>query len=105
MIREFNNELVIPQIQTPPQEIVTRSQDFYKFSIGDPRMVIRVVLPVFVGLGFIWFGLTTTGSYYEPASRFGGILADIWYSWQLGTLMAIVGSIAIYDAIRKSGYL
>lgn len=89
----------------PIPDIVEKSRNFYKFSTRDPYAVVRVVLPIAAGLFLIWFGLTTTGSYYEPASRFGGFLAEIWYCDQLGTLLAIVGGIAIYDAIKKTGYL
>lgn len=66
---------------------------------------LKLAVPAVVGLVMIVFGLTTTGSYYTSASRFGGWLADIWYGWQAGTFLAIVGGILIYDAIKRTGYL
>jgi hypothetical protein len=66
---------------------------------------LKIFLPTVGGIILIVFGLTTTGSYYTPAGRFGGALADIWYGWQLGNLLAMVGVVAIYDAIKRSGYL
>lgn len=66
---------------------------------------IKIFLPMVGGIVLIVFGLTTTGSYYTTAGRFGGVLAEIWYGWQLGNLLAMIGVVAIYDAIKRSGYL
>ena len=71
----------------------------------DPRMAIRIAVPILAGAGLIWFGLTTTGSFWTPATKFGGSLALIWYGYQLGNFMAMVGTILIYDAIKRTGYL
>lgn len=70
----------------------------------DPRDLslnaIKTAVPAVLGLVMIWFGLTNTGSYYTLATRFsGGLLADVFYGWQLGTLIAIVGAILIYHSI------
>jgi hypothetical protein len=65
----------------------------------------KIFAPAGIGLVMIVFGLTTSGSYYMPASRFGGVLADIWYGWQAGTFMAMIGTVLIYDAIKRTGYL
>ena len=65
----------------------------------------KIFAPAGIGLILIAFGLTTTGSYYMPASRFAGFLADIWYGWQAGTFLAMIGTILIYDAIKRTGYL
>ena len=58
-----------------------------------------------VGFVAIYLGLTQTGSYYTPASRFAGELATVFYGYQLGTLAAMVGVVLIYDAIRRAGNL
>lgn len=68
-------------------------------------LAVKIAIPAILGIILIVFGLTTTGSYYVPSSRFGGFLATLWYGWQLGTLLAILGGILIYDAIKRTGYL
>ena len=65
----------------------------------------KLAVPILIGGIMIWLGLTTTGSYFESASRFKGVLADVFYTWQIGTFIAMIGCILIYDAIRRSGYL
>jgi hypothetical protein len=73
-----------------------------------PKMAVnwnaigKLVVQVAIGVVFVYFGLTSTGSYYEPASRFSGDLATVFYVYQLGTLMAIVGCLIGYDAFRKA---
>jgi hypothetical protein len=75
----------------------------------DPREAFgrtaKIFAPAGVGLLFIWFGLTSTGSYFISATRFGGFLAGLFYGWQFGNLLAMVGIVLIYDAIKRSGYL
>ena len=66
---------------------------------------LKIGIPIIGGIILIAFGLSTTGSYYIPATRFGGGLAEFWYGWQAGNLLAIIGGIAIYDAIKRAGYL
>jgi hypothetical protein len=65
----------------------------------------KIFAPIGVGLILIVFGLTSTGSYFTPMGKFAGVLADIFYGWQAGTFLAMVGSILIYDAIKRTGYL
>jgi hypothetical protein len=55
------------------------------------------------GLAMIYFGLTTSGSYYQPATHFSGDLATLFYVYQLGTLIAMAGVVLVYDAVRRSG--
>lgn len=63
------------------------------------------IITALLGLAMIWFGLTSTGSYYSSATRFGGELANIFYGWQIGTLAAMVGVVLIYHAVRKTANL
>lgn len=49
----------------------------------------------------IAFGVINAGSYYEEASRMGGTLANIFYTYQLGTLFMILGAFIGYDAVRR----
>ena len=65
----------------------------------------KIFGPIGVGLILIVFGLTSTGSYFSPVGKFAGALADIFYGWQAGTFLAMIGSILIYDAIKRTGYL
>lgn len=65
---------------------------------------IKQILPQFiVGVICVYFGLTSTGSYYQPATRFAGDIATVFYGYQLGTLIAIFGCFLAYDAFRKAG--
>jgi hypothetical protein len=107
MIRPFSD----PDVESLFEEPLQKKQRPVTVSIAteNPRellpLVLKITVPAFLGLILIAFGLTTTGSYYVAATRFGGILATIWYSWQLGTFLAILGGILIYDAIKRTGYL
>ena len=102
VVREFvdNGESLMED--TP---LIERARNFHKFTTGDPIAIIKVVIPIFIGCAMIWFGLTTSGSYYEPESRMSGFLSQVWYIWQMGTLMAMAGTILVYDAIKRTGYL
>ena len=59
-----------------------------------------LVLQIVAGLGLIFFGLVNTGSFYTNAGKMGGILATVFYEYQVGTLMACIGSILLYDLIK-----
>ena len=56
----------------------------------DWKKMSRLILQIGIGVVFVYFGLTTTGSYYEPASRVSGDLATVFYVFQFGTLLAII---------------
>lgn len=75
----------------------------------DPREAFgrtaKIFAPAGFGLLLIWFGLSSTGSYFIPATKFGGFLAGLFYGWQAGTFLAMIGVVLIYDAIKRSGYL
>lgn len=66
---------------------------------------IKIFAPAGIGLVLIVFGLTNSGSYYISSSRFGGVLADIFYGWQFGTFLAMIGTVLVYDAVKRTGYL
>jgi len=68
-------------------------------------VLIKILIPAVAGVFLLWFGLTSAGSYYESSSRFGGLLYGLIYGQQLGTLMAIIGGILVYDSIKRTGYL
>lgn len=67
----------------------------------DARVVTVILLKCFAGVILIWLGLTNTGSFYTNAGQFSGLLATIFYEYQAGTLMATIGSILIYDAVKS----
>lgn len=75
----------------------------------DPREAFgrtaKIFAPAGFGLLLVWFGLTSTGSYFISATKFGGFLAGLFYGWQFGNLLAMVGIVLIYDSIKRSGYL
>lgn len=99
MIEEFipdpNEAIILPEYPAIPKpRVKLNPQEAFV-------QTAKVFAPAGVGLLLIWFGLTSTGSYYAPASRFGGELADIFYGWQAGTFLAMVGTVLVYDAIRR----
>ena len=67
--------------------------------------IVKTVLLSGIGAVMIWFGLTSTVSYFAQASRFSGWLGTVFYGFQAGTLIAMVGAILIYDSLKRSGYL
>lgn len=69
----------------------------------DWKALARLLPQVAVGIICVYFGLTSTGSYYQPASRFSGDIATVFYGYQLGTLIVIFGCFLAYDAFRKAG--
>ena len=77
--------------------------------LPDPREAFgrtaKIFAPAGFGLLLIWFGLTNTGSYFIPATKFGGFLAGLFYGWQFGNLLAMIGIVLIYDSVKRSGYL
>jgi len=92
-------KLVIPA-DYQVQETIIHSK-----SLIDWKKMSRLILQIGIGVVFVYFGLTTTGSYYEPASRVSGDLATVFYVFQFGTLLTIIGCIIGYDAIRRAGKL
>jgi len=86
----------------PPEDRVQVSD--IKMNI-DWKKMGGLIAQVGVGIVAVWFGLTSTGSFYEPASRFSGELATIFYGYQLGTLFVVLGCLLGYDAIRRAGKL
>ena len=61
-----------------------------------------VIVELAVAGILILAGITLGGSYYGPASgRFGGFLATLFYQWQVGTIVLVIGIIAAYDAVKK----
>lgn len=96
----------LPSSQRPlrvtPQEVCDRGVLAQQY---DTKVSVVCVGKVVAGLIMIFFGLTSTGSFYAPASKFGGILASIFYEWQVGTLVAIIGCILIYDSLKTFKFL
>jgi hypothetical protein len=106
MIEEFDPTDPSSLFDDPSDHVVNTVN---RVSLSPQEAFIRtakIFAPMGVGLILIVFGLTNTGSFYTPATIFdSGILADIFYGWQAGNLIAMVGVILIYDAIKRTGYL
>jgi hypothetical protein len=66
------------------------------------KVTITSLAKLAVAIALIWFGATTTGSFYGPASgKFAGVLATIFYQYQAGLMLEFVGIVVIYDQIKK----
>jgi hypothetical protein len=105
MIEEFDPTDPSSLFDDPSDHIVNTVN---RVSLSPQEAFIRtakVFAPMGVGLILIVFGLTSTGSYFTPVGQFRGTLADVFYGWQAGNLIAMVGTILVYDAIKRTGYL
>lgn len=105
MIEEFDPTDPSSLFDDPSEHIVNTVN---RVSLSPQEAFIRtakIFAPMGVGIILIVFGLTNTGSYFTPVGQFKGTLADIFYGWQAGNLMAMVGVVLIYDAIKRTGYL
>lgn len=76
-----------------------------KFTKLGFKSVIPSLVEAIAGIGITWFGVYNAGSYYMTATRFGGGLADMFYTNQLGTILIIVGLILCYDGVKRTGYV
>jgi hypothetical protein len=82
--------ITIPSVTLP----TLNTTNAKKYGIALVKMAIAIV--------FIWFGLTSTGSFFGPASsKFAGQLAQVFYVFQVGTLLAMIGVVLAYDAISR----
>lgn len=105
MIEEFDPTDPSSLFDDPSDHIVNTVN---RVSLSPQEAFIRtakIFAPMGVGIILIVFGLTNTGSYFTPVGQFKGTLADIFYGWQAGNLMAMVGVVLIYDAVKRTGYL
>lgn len=93
----FDDVPTLPMNPHPTRQPLSPQEAFIR--------TIKIFGPMGVGLILIVFGLTSSGSYYASVSRFAGPLADVFYGWQAGTFLAMIGTILIYDAIKRTGYL
>lgn len=53
-------------------------------------------------LGILWFGIFNAGSFYATGTRFSGDLATIFYVWQVGNLLEIVGVVAGWECLKMT---
>lgn len=81
---------------------------FSKFSISFPNVPINIQTAIFLCVriaiiaGLVWFGAATSGTFYGPISgKFTGVLATVFYTYQFGTLLEVVGLIVGYDTIKN----
>jgi hypothetical protein len=105
MIEEFDPTDPSSLFDDPSDHVVNAVN---RVSLSPQEAFIRtakIFAPMGVGLILIVFGLTSTGSYFTPVGQFRGPLADVFYGWQAGNLIAMVGTVLVYDAIKRTGYL
>ena len=88
--------------QPPKKKIKLPSIAFPEVNATNSKKIGMAMVKLAVSVILIWFGLTSTGSYFGPASgRFGGQLAQIFYQYQIGSLVCMFGVVILYDAITK----
>lgn len=59
------------------------------------------VIGFLIGLGVLWFGIFNAGGFYEQGSRLSGDLAVLFYVWQAGTVLEIIGVIIAWESLKK----
>ena len=72
-----------------------------KISLPSLKFGAMITAELAVGLILIAIGISGAGSYYgTPAEKFGGVLAVVFYNYQIGTVLIIAGVVAVYDGIK-----
>ena len=84
-----------------PQSTITQERLNGKFALPSLKLGALLIAQLAVGLILLFIGVSAAGSYFSPTGKFGGILATLFYSYQLGTLLIITGTIFIYDVVRS----
>ena len=73
-------------------------------NLDDPANLQNVkflLTRIIVSAALIWFGATSTGSFFGAAAgRYGGDMARIFYQWQVGTILVSIGICILYDTCR-----
>jgi hypothetical protein len=61
--------------------------------------ILFPVMGIVAGLIILWFGIFNAGSFYGTSSRFSGALANLFYVWQVGNVLEIIGVVAVYHNV------
>lgn len=90
----FEDEPVVKAVPATPSR--------YSFPDFSSKPVIPLALTIFGALCLIWFGASTSGTFYGPASgKFSGLLATIFYQYQAGTMIEFSGIWVLLGSIRE----
>jgi hypothetical protein len=85
-----------------PQPPITTERLNGKFSLPSVKLGAILIAQLAVGIILLFIGISASGSYFgTDANRFKGFLATLFYSYQLGTILIIAGTIFIYDVFRS----
>ena len=87
-------------------EIIEHTKDIETLPQPPSNSRIAFLLPVVCvvgGIVVLWFGIFNAGSFYAQGTRFSGQLATIFYTWQIGNILEVIGCIAVYHGLTK-GY-
>lgn len=100
-IEEFDpSELLYEDSGYEPLPDETQESWRFRFN-GDYKALVTAFAPLVVGLVFVFGGLSLTGSYFLLSTRLFDFPATIAYTYQAGTMVAMIGAILIYDTIKK----
>lgn len=90
-------------IQEPTPIIEPTIEDTRESTIASPEPIAKgriaflwPIVGIVAGLAMIAFGIWNSGGFYEVGSRLSGSLARIFYVWQVGNILQIVGAIIAY---------
>ena len=104
----FDDDLLEPE--TALERITHKRMQIPKLSlsmnsIDDYKALVRPLGQLLMGVLLIWFGAINTGSAFTQATHFSGTLSTIFYTYQAGTIMIMIGGILIYDGVKRTGYI
>lgn len=69
-------------------------------SVSVSRDIIIPAGGLIICIGLLWFGIFNAGSFYMQSTRFSGDLATIFYVWQVGTLLEIIGVVGGIECLK-----
>lgn len=64
--------------------------------------IIKYAIEAVVGVFLLYFGVFNMSSMFSTSTMLSGYLAQVFYLWQVGPILEVVGCILIYDAIKSS---
>ena len=84
-----------------PEETIAVAETVRVNTYNRTTEYLKIAAEVVVGIVILWFGIYNAGSVFEMSSRMEGWLAVFFYTYQIGTLLEILGMIILYDSSQR----
>lgn len=85
-----------------PVQEVEPEQSERKKPVFNKKRTVKFIIECLIGFVLIGFGIINAGSYYTSATRFSGVLADVFYLYQAGPIMIMIGIVVVYDSLKRT---